>query len=187
MSSLASQNSVESRPSNATVASVGSLASNGTNPSVPSQSSQPSLGSIASIASRPAQVLVNAANSTPSFSSLGSVGSLASTASLQSVAGVVVPGVNVGLITAILTQLHNATSTVLASQAIIGILNAVLEARTEFSKNFVAVSQDQISRLTAAELTQDTANLKSLETTQSFGLAAFTITLETRRNLFRLF
>ena len=184
---LASQNSVDSRASNASVASLGSLASNASNPSVPSQSSQPSLASIASIASRPAQVQINAANSTPSFSSLGSVGSLASSASLQSVAGVAVPGVNVGLISAISTQLQNATSTVSASQAIIGILNAVLQVRTEFSKNFVAVSQDQISRLTAAELTQETANLKSLETTQSFGLAAFTITLETRRNLLRLF
>ncbi len=184
---LASQDSISSSASIASVSSMGSLASTATNPSAPTQSSQPSIPSIASIASRASRAAISQALSTPSSASVASIQSLATIASLQSVVGATIPAANLHLIAGISQTLVAAKSTIQASRTTIGILNAVLLVRTEFSKNYVATAQNQIAGLTAAVLNEETANLKAMETAQLFGLQALTVTTQARSNLLRLF
>ena len=184
---LLSQSSFDSLASVPSLSSLPSSASNATNLSIPSQSSRPSMSSVASMASRNSQAPINFASSAPPTSSTPSVQSAASMGSLQSLAGVVVPGVNQALVSGIAQTLTSAKSTITATQSMIGIINAVLLVRTEFSKNYIMVAQKQIAELTAAELNEETANLTALQTAQQYGIVALTVTSKARFNLLQLF
>lgn len=182
--------SQESIPSSASISSIGSIPSLGStasNLSAPSQSSTPSVQSIPSQASRSAASAIYSSTSAPSLGSAASVGSLASIVSLPSIAGVTTPAVNQALIAGIQQTLVNAQSTLTATRSMIGIINAVLLVRIDFSKNYIMTAQDQIARLTAASLSEETANLKAMQTAQDFGLRALAITTQARSNLLRLF
>ncbi|MFY7961963.1 MAG: hypothetical protein ACOVVK_17940 [Elsteraceae bacterium] len=184
---LFSQDSLASTPSIASTGSVPSAASTVCNPSVPSQSSIPSLQSTPSQASRSAFLAVNASTSAPSLPSVASIASVGSSASLQSIAGANVAAVNQVLIAGIQQTLVNAQSALSATRSTIGIINAVLLVRIDFSKNYIMTAQGQIAGLTAASLSEETANLKAMQTAQEFGLLALSITTRARSNLLRLF
>jgi flagellin-like hook-associated protein FlgL len=184
---LFSQDSLSSSPSVGSVGSLPSLASTASNASIPSQSSTPSLQSIPSQASRSAFIAVNPSTSAPSLSSVASVPSVGSSVSLPSIAGATVQAVNQVLISGIQQTLVNAQSTLTATRSTIGIINALLLVRIDFSKNYVMTAQNQIAQLTAASLSEETANLKAMQTAQDFGLIALAITTQARSNLLRLF
>jgi len=184
---LFSQDSLSSTASIASIGSSPSLASTATNPSIPSQSSVPSLQSIPSQASRSATGAVYSSNSAPSLGSASSIPSLGSIVSLPSISGVTTPAVNRTLITGIQLTLANAQSTLTATRSMIGIINAVLLVRIDFSKNYIMTAQNQIAGLTAASLSEETANLKAMQIAQDFGIIALSVTTQARSNLLRLF
>jgi len=185
---LSSQDSISSNVSIASVASQGSTASNATNTnSSPSQSSVASVQSVPSSASRNSAAAINSAVSTPSGASRQSVASLGSIQSQQSVAGAAVAAVNTSLITQVNTQVGNALSQLSAAQSTLGSTNAILSVRLEFSKSYVATLQSGAAQLTVADLNEESANLTSLQTAQSLGVVALSISNQAQQSLLRLF
>jgi len=186
--SLSSQDSIASSVSIASVGSQSSVASNATNAnSVPSQSSQPSVASVQSQASRNSAAAINTAVSAPSSNTRASIASIGSSVSIQSIAGATVAAVNVSLVTAVSTQVGNALATLSAAQATLGSTNAILAVRLEFSKSYVATLQSGAASLTVADLNEESANLTSLQTSQSLGVVSLSITNQAQQSLLRLF
>jgi flagellin len=176
LASIASSGSQASIPSNATNAA-----------SAPSQSSQQSIESVPSQDSRAAIAPVFASPSAPSIQTRASIASVGSSVSIQSIAGAVVAGVNVSLVTAVNTQVGNALASLTAAQATLGSTNAILAVRLEFSKSYVATLQSGAASLTVADLNEESANLTSLQTAQSLGVVSLSISNQARQSLLRLF
>jgi len=182
------QDTVASSASIASVGSQASTASNATNAnSAPSQSSQISVPSVQSQASRSATSAINSSVSAPSSQSRASIQSVGSSVSIGSLAGAIVAGVNVSLITAVNTQVGNALATLSAAQSTLGSTNAILAVRLEFSKSYVATLQSGAAQLTTADLNEESANLTSLQTAQSLGVVSLSITNQAQQSLLRLF
>jgi flagellin-like hook-associated protein FlgL len=74
-----------------------------------------------------------------------------------------------------------------AAQSTLGSTNAILAVRLEFSKSYVATLQNGAASLTVADLNEESANLTSLQTAQSLGVVALSISNQAQQSLLRLF
>ena len=85
------------------------------------------------------------------------------------------------------SKLDGAIATVRAQASELGKNTAILQTRSEFTKEFANVLQEGSNKLTLADLNEEGANLLALQTRQQLGTQALSLANQSQQAVMRLF
>lgn len=90
-------------------------------------------------------------------------------------------------ISAELTAIETALTTLRSQARTFGNNLAIVEARQEFTENLINLLQDGAQQLTVADKNEEGANLLALQTTQQLGITSLSLASQANQSVLRLF
>jgi flagellin len=90
-------------------------------------------------------------------------------------------------ISAAVTELGTATSTLRASSASLSSSLSVVQARVDFTTSMVNALSEGADKLTLADMNEEGANMLALQTRQSLGTTALSLSAQAAQSVLRLF